>query len=80
VRMERTVALESDRDNFSVKWGFLIMTSVTGMMPNALDKTEIYIFDRTGLARMQKDDPVLHGRFLTLVTKSICLKFRRLLK
>ncbi len=46
---------------------------------NALEETELYIFDKAGLAEMQQRDPVLHGRFLTMVTRSICLKFRRVL-
>ncbi|MCK5544374.1 MAG: cyclic nucleotide-binding domain-containing protein [Desulfobulbaceae bacterium] len=46
----------------------------------ATKKTRIAIFDQQGMARLQQEAPTVHSEFMTFLTRSICLKFRRVLE
>jgi CRP-like cAMP-binding protein len=45
----------------------------------AMEDTTIRTWTQMDMARMQSQDPVLYGAFITLLAKSICVKFRRIL-
>jgi extracellular factor (EF) 3-hydroxypalmitic acid methyl ester biosynthesis protein len=46
----------------------------------ATDDSEIRVFNRETLYKLQEDNPVLYAQFLTVMTKNICAKFRRVLE
>ncbi len=45
----------------------------------ASEESRLNMFSLDQMERFRKDDPELHGRFITVITKSICVKFRRIL-
>lgn len=47
---------------------------------SATENTILNVFSKNQVEKMQISDPQLHGRFVTLLTTSICKKFRRVLK
>ncbi|OEU65976.1 MAG: hypothetical protein BA867_06930 [Desulfobacterales bacterium S5133MH16] len=46
----------------------------------AVENAEIRIFNHNTMEKLLNEDPVLYGNFLTLITRSICEKFRRILE
>lgn len=46
----------------------------------ATEDSTIRTWDREAMARMQQEEPALHGAFVTLLAQSICAKFRRILE
>jgi extracellular factor (EF) 3-hydroxypalmitic acid methyl ester biosynthesis protein len=46
---------------------------------SAIEDTQIKMFPQNLVTKMQTEDPELYGRFITLITRSICKKFRRVL-
>ena len=44
------------------------------------EDAEIRVFDQGAMQRMQKDNSLLYGQFLDLLTRGICSKFRRILE
>lgn len=47
---------------------------------SAIEDTIVNVFTSESVDRMQKEDPTLHGRFMTLIARSVCKKFRKLLR
>ncbi|MCP4116536.1 MAG: cyclic nucleotide-binding domain-containing protein [Desulfobacteraceae bacterium] len=45
----------------------------------ASEESRISMFSQDKLERFRKDDPGLYSRFITVITRSICVKFRRIL-
>lgn len=45
----------------------------------ATDRAVVRIFDELAFRQIQKNNPVLYGDFLGLITRNICAKFRRIL-
>jgi extracellular factor (EF) 3-hydroxypalmitic acid methyl ester biosynthesis protein len=46
----------------------------------ATEESLIRTWDRESIERMNSQDPALHGAFVTLLARSICAKFRRVLE
>lgn len=46
----------------------------------ATEDTTICVFDHETLNGLQRDDPLLYGKFATFMAQSICSKFRRVLE
>lgn len=44
------------------------------------EDAEIRVFDQSTMKCMQKENPLLYGYFLDLLTRGICIKFRRILE
>ncbi|MBI5585590.1 MAG: cyclic nucleotide-binding domain-containing protein [Deltaproteobacteria bacterium] len=59
--------------------GFFDLHSRVRTLRTTADST-IRTWDQDAMARMQKQDPALHGAFVLLLAKSICAKFRRILE
>lgn len=47
---------------------------------SAIERTVIHVFSKDIVDRMGEKDPELFGRFMAFIAKSICNKFRRVLK
>lgn len=45
----------------------------------ATEDSVIRVFDSESVIKLQSDDSVLYGKFLTMMAQSICVKFRRVL-
>lgn len=46
----------------------------------AKEDTEIRLFEPQAMQRLQQDDPLIYGDFLSFLARSICVKFRRVLE
>jgi extracellular factor (EF) 3-hydroxypalmitic acid methyl ester biosynthesis protein len=46
----------------------------------AIEDSVIRVFDHAALEKAQQEDPRLYGEFVTLMARSICAKFRRVLE
>jgi len=46
----------------------------------ATENTQIRLFEQQAMKRMQVEDPMLYGDFLSFLARSICEKFRRVLE
>lgn len=46
----------------------------------ATENTQIRLFEQQAMKRMQDEDPMLYGDFLSFLARSICEKFRRVLE
>ena len=66
-------------DNFFGEVGFFDGVSRVRNARATCDST-IRAFDDDTMDRIQNEDPVLYGKFVTLITRSICGKFRRILE
>ena len=45
----------------------------------AVKPSEIYVFDQAAILKLLQEDPILYSQLMTLVTQSICAKFKRIL-